>query len=89
VLLGREKDFLAVADAAGAGRWADAARAFVRGDYVQAAELFSKIGSRPNEAYARLAAADEANVRTALEFYRSVGARFYIARAEALLLASA
>ena len=89
VLLGREADFLAAADAAHPTRWLEAARAFAAGDYVQAAELFSEIGSRPNEAYARLAAADEANVRRALEFYRSVGAQLYIARAEALLPASA
>jgi class 3 adenylate cyclase len=89
VLLGRQGDFLVVADAARATRWLEAARAFARGDWRDAAELFSEIGSRPNEAYARLAAADEANVRRALEFYRSVGASFYVARAEALLPASA
>jgi class 3 adenylate cyclase len=89
VLLGRQEDFLGVTDAVGTGKWAAAARKFVRGEYVQAAELFSEIGSRPNAAYARLAAGDEANVRTALEFYAAVGARFYIARAEALLRASA
>ena len=89
VLLGRQRDFLALADAARSTRWLEAARAFARGDYLHAAELFSEIGSRPNEAYARLAKGDDANVRRALEFYRSVGATFYIARAEALLPASA
>jgi len=89
VLLGRQKEFLAVADDARATTWLDAAGAFARGDYVGAAERFSEIGSRPNEAYARLAAGDEANVRRALDFYRSVGAKLYIARAETLLPASA
>jgi class 3 adenylate cyclase len=88
-LLGRQEDFLAVADAARETRWLEAARAFARGDYPHAADVFAEIGSRPNEAYARLAAADEANVRRALEFYRSVGATLYVARAEALLPASA
>jgi hypothetical protein len=60
-----------------------------RGGYVQAAELFSEIGSQPNEAYARLTAGDEANVRSALDLYRSAGAKLYIARAGALLAASA
>jgi hypothetical protein len=59
------------------------------GDRVHAAELYSEIGSRPNEAYARLSSGDETNVRQALEFYRSVGATFYVTRAEALLPASA
>ena len=89
VLLGRQNDFLAVADGARDTRWLEAARAFARGNCVQAAELFAEIGSRPNEAHARLAAGDEANVRRALEFFSTVGANFYIARAEALLPASA
>jgi class 3 adenylate cyclase/tetratricopeptide (TPR) repeat protein len=88
-LLGREADFLAVTNTVRPTRWLEAARTFARGDPVQAAELFSEIGSRPNEAYSRLAAADEANVRRALDFYRSVGAQFYVVRAEALLPASA
>jgi class 3 adenylate cyclase len=88
-LLGREADFLAATDDAHTTRWQEAARTFARGGYADAAEVFSEIGSRTNEAYARLAAADEANVRRALEFYRSVDAHLYIARAEALLPASA
>jgi hypothetical protein len=87
-LLGRQEDFLAVADAARKTRWLEAASAFARGDHVEAADLFSQIGSRPNEAYARLAAGDERSVRRALEFYRSVGATLYVARGEALLSAA-
>jgi hypothetical protein len=88
-LLGRQEDFLAVADAARETRWLAAARAFARGNQMEAADRFSEIGSRANEAYARLAAGDEANARRALEFYRSVEAKLYVARAEALLPASA
>ena len=89
VLLGRQADFLAVADAARETRWLEAARAFVRGDYVRAADRFAAIGSRPDEAYARLAAGDERNVRRALEFYRSVDAGLFVARAVAVLPDSA
>ncbi len=89
VLLGREGDFLAVADGARATRWLEAARTFACGDYERAAELFSEIGSRPNEAYARLASGEPTQVQSALEFYRSVGAAYFVKRAEALLAASA
>jgi tetratricopeptide (TPR) repeat protein len=88
-ILGRTDAFLSVAEVARPTKWLDAACAFVRGDYARAAEMYAEIGSLPAEAYARLAAGDEANVRRALEFYRSVGANFFIARAEALLPASA
>jgi DNA-binding SARP family transcriptional activator/tetratricopeptide (TPR) repeat protein len=37
-------------------RWLAAARAFVAGDLNRAAEVYAEIGSRPDEAYARLAA---------------------------------
>jgi hypothetical protein len=69
--------------------WASAAVVFTRGDYAQAADMYAAIGTLPSEAYARLAAGDDANVRRALEFYRAVGAAFYIKRAEAMLPASA
>ena len=88
-LLGRQEDFLAVANAARETRWLAAACAFARGNPVEAADLFAEIGSRANEAYSRLAAGDQANVRRALEFYRVVGAKLYVARAESLLPASA
>jgi class 3 adenylate cyclase len=88
-LLGRQEDFLAVANTARETRWLAAACAFARGNPAEAADLFAEIGSRPHEAYARLAAGDEANVRRALDFYRSVGAKLFMARAESLLPASA
>jgi class 3 adenylate cyclase len=89
VLLGRQADFLAVSDTRRATHWLEAARTFASGDYLRAAELFSEIGSRPNEAYARLASGEATQIRHALEFYRSVGASYFVKRAEALLPASA
>jgi tetratricopeptide (TPR) repeat protein len=89
VIVDRADAFLDVASGALSTRWLEAASAFARGECLRAAELYREIGSVPNEAYARLAASDEANVRRALQFYRSVGATPYIKRAEALLPASA
>jgi class 3 adenylate cyclase len=89
VLLGRQNDFLAVAEVARPTRWLDAASAFALGDYARAADVYRDMGSAPNEAYARLAAGDQVNVQRALEFYRLVRATFYIKRAEALLPATA
>jgi class 3 adenylate cyclase len=81
-------------------RWTDAARAYVTGDFLFAAELVAQAGARPDEAEARLRAAEmlaaedrrgeaEDQLRRALAFYRSVGATRYMREAEALLAASA
>ena len=75
-----------------ATRWKDAARAVLQEDYVRAAHLFAQIGSRPDEAMARLKAAeagDLAELEPALAFWRSVGATRYIREGEALLAATA
>jgi class 3 adenylate cyclase/tetratricopeptide (TPR) repeat protein len=80
--------------------WVDAALACVRGEFVQAADLYHEIGSLVDEAQARLGAADrlvssgrraEADVelQKALPFWRSVGATRYVRKGEALLAASA
>jgi tetratricopeptide (TPR) repeat protein len=69
--------------------WLSAAKVFVAGDYVAAADLYAKIGSLPDEADARLRSGIEGEVQRALEFYRSVGATRYIREGEALLTASA
>ena len=72
--------------------------ASVRGDTSEAAGIYATIGSLPDEAYARLRAAealanagrrDEADVELdrALDFYRSVGAARYVREGEALLAA--
>jgi class 3 adenylate cyclase/tetratricopeptide (TPR) repeat protein len=98
--LGRGADFLAAAAERPETRWSAAGRAFVSGDYGAAAEILAEIGSLPDEAYARLRAAEalvaderraEADVQLtrALSFFRSVGATVYVQRGEALLAATA
>ncbi len=63
-------------------RWLDAARAFVAGNPRQAAEVYASIGSRPDEAYARLVAgrqllekdrapAGRRQLKAAVDFFRS------------------
>ena len=80
--------------------WNDAALAILDGKLERAAELFVQIGSLPDEARARMRAAErlvadarrgEADVQLhkAFAFYRSVGATRYIREGEALLAASA
>jgi class 3 adenylate cyclase/tetratricopeptide (TPR) repeat protein len=81
-------------DAVPPSPWQEAARAFVAGHPARAAALYAEIGSRPDEAYARLQAARsliagghaaEANAELAIArtFYREVGANAYLAVAEA------
>jgi hypothetical protein len=76
--------------------WLEAARSFVVGDALQAAEGYTRIGSRPDEAWARLHAARQltvagrsadagAQLEPVLAFYREVGASRYLAEAEALI----
>jgi len=79
-------------------KWTVVTRAVVRGEYAEAAEMFAQIETRPHEAYARLRAgeklvatgrrpeADE-QLKSALGFFRSVGATRYMREAEALLSA--
>jgi hypothetical protein len=59
---------------------------------VAAAEQCAAIGAVTQEAYSRLAAAragDLAQLEPALEFYRSVGATWYLRQGESLIPASA
>jgi len=80
--------------------WTDAAQAYARGDFLAAADILDRTGSRPAEAEARLRAAEalsregahadaDEQLRVALAFYRSVGATRYVERGEALLAALA
>jgi class 3 adenylate cyclase/tetratricopeptide (TPR) repeat protein len=97
--LGRGAEFLElVARAERSTKWLEAATAFARGDLELAADICAEIGVVANEAYTRLRAAGklleegrradaEAQLQRALEFYRSVGATFYIREAEALMTA--
>jgi class 3 adenylate cyclase/tetratricopeptide (TPR) repeat protein len=65
-------------------QWAEAARAYVSGQLTTAADILAEIGSKPDEAYARLRSGNDADVRRALEFYRSVGATRYLDEGESL-----
>jgi class 3 adenylate cyclase len=87
--LGRGEELHSAMQGLAQTRWSAAAELVLEGDFAAAADAYREIGTQPSEAYARLLAGDDANVRRALEFYRSVGATFYIKRAEALLPASA
>ena len=62
---------------AGGTRWLEAAKAYARGDYAAAAAMLADIGSRPDEALARLRAGDGA--ADAAAFFVSVGASAYAA----------
>jgi tetratricopeptide (TPR) repeat protein len=80
--------------------WARAGSAFGRGDAIGSAEILGGIGAVASEAYCRLTAArqlveagrraeaDE-QLRRALAFYRSVGAKRYVREGESLLAVSA
>ena len=80
--------------------WTAAARAYAQNDFIAAAEILHQTGSKPEEAEARLRAAEQlvslgrraeadAQLQPALDFYRSVGATRYIRDCEALLTAPA
>ena len=97
--LDRADDFLEVAATAPDTPWVVAARAVVRRDFSQAVEVYEGIGARPQEAAARLRAAEErfaagahaegeAELERALAFWRSVGATAYLEDAQALAAAS-
>ena len=81
-------------------RWLDAAQAYGAGRFEEAAAIHADIGCVPEEAFARLRAAEvlieagrrpeaDAQLQQALSFYRSVGATAYIREAEDLFAASA
>jgi hypothetical protein len=77
-------------------KWRRAAVAYASGDPAGAAEIYADIGTRPDEAYARLRAAElylgdgrrtEADVelQKALAFWRAAGATAFVREGEALL----
>jgi class 3 adenylate cyclase/tetratricopeptide (TPR) repeat protein len=87
-------DPLAALESEGSHRslWVAAAHEYLAGNLERAADIYARIGSRPDEAYARLRAAGqlardgdatraEAQREKALEFYRSVGAARYVREA--------
>jgi tetratricopeptide (TPR) repeat protein len=95
--LGRDREFDLIRNrVAVATLWFDAAASAADGAWLRAAGLFAEIGSAPDEAFARLRAAEELvaagrtseaepELAAALAFYRSVRATAHIDRAEAAL----
>jgi len=80
-------------------RWLEAAKAFTGGEFERAADLYGEIGTLPDEAFARLRAAEalvalgrrseaDFQLRRALAFYHRVAATAYVREGEALLAAS-
>jgi tetratricopeptide (TPR) repeat protein len=78
-------------------RWLDAARAFAGGEPGRAARVYAEIGSRPDEATARLAAArrllpsrpaeGRVELERAIAFFREAGATASLEQAKDLLFA--
>jgi hypothetical protein len=75
--------------------WIEVVQHYAAGEFAAAAEILASIGSKPEEAEARLHAAEQlaaegreeeagAQLRQAVSFYRSVGARRYLESAEAV-----
>ena len=98
--LGRAPDLQELTQAWTATPWHQAATAITTGNFQHAADLYAKVGSRPDEAFARLQAAKQllaaghqdeatAQLQRALGFYRQVKANAYLREAEALQAASA
>ena len=78
--------------AMGAGRrtpWLEAAEAVAAEGWATAAEVYGRCGARGDEAFARLQAGGDDELRRALSFFREVGATRYIREAEAGLAAIA
>jgi class 3 adenylate cyclase/tetratricopeptide (TPR) repeat protein len=80
--------------------WTRAGRSIASDDLLAAADLFGEIGAIQDEAFFRLRAAEQLvdqgrraeadeQLRPALAFYRSVGAKRYVREGEAFLAASA
>jgi predicted ATPase/class 3 adenylate cyclase len=78
--------------------WTETVRAYAHGDFVAAAEILHRTGAKPEEAEARLRAAEQLmakgsaaeadeQLQQALKFYRSVGATYYVRECEARLAA--
>jgi tetratricopeptide (TPR) repeat protein len=99
--LGRARELLELAAGVAAPTgWLRAATAIAAGDFQQAADRYVEIGSLPDEAFARLRAAEQllsagrpadakVQLERALAFYRRVGATGYLREVDALVAASA
>ena len=69
--------------------WLEAAEAVAAGDWAGAADIYERCGSPVSTALARLHSGRDADVRAALDYFRSVRAPFYERQAEAKLAAIA
>ena len=91
VPLGKQAEFLALVDESHVMTpWRNAAAAsYVSGDYSAAADVYAEIGALPEEAHARLRAAEafvgegrraeaDAELEEVVAFWRSVGATAYV-----------
>jgi class 3 adenylate cyclase/tetratricopeptide (TPR) repeat protein len=98
-LLGRSDDLRGVLEGEFDSKWVDCARAFAAGDLATAADLCVQLECGPEEAYSRLRLAErlaaegrradaDAELETALAFYRKAGATYFIHQAESLLVAA-
>ena len=94
--MGLRDEYLAIVQQAPEGPWKDLTVAGAKGDLRSAGDLYATFGASSLEALARLfggeelieagrRAEGEAELEKALEFYRSVGATFFVQRGEALL----
>ena len=94
--LGLREEMREIVEQAPENPWKELALAGAAGDLIRVADMFVGFGARSFEADARLfggeslilagrRAEGEAELRKALDFYRSVGATFYIRHGEALL----
>ena len=92
---GRAEDVLARLETLVPSPWRDAAAAMLHGEHRGAAELFARIGILPEEAQARLLAAEafaaagsheamEGQLERCVPFFESVGATAYVRRGEKL-----
>jgi class 3 adenylate cyclase/tetratricopeptide (TPR) repeat protein len=69
--------------------WLRAALAVAARDFHEAVDIVGEGGFKAYEAFFRLCAGEEQDVRAALDFYRRVGATRYVREGEALLAVSA
>jgi class 3 adenylate cyclase len=99
--LGRGAEYLAaLPDDSLSTPWIEAGRSVVSGDFGSAADIYAEIGAQAPEAQARLLKAEvlvregrraeaDAELASALAYFRGVGANSYTRRSEALLAATA
>lgn len=98
-LLGLDAELVQALAGSAPSPWIDAARAYARGEYIEAAAALERIGTLPKEAEARLRAAEqlaaqgrpdeaEEQLQRARTFYESVGATVHLRFAERALMPS-